>query len=271
LSILVTGAGGLVGRHLVALPGTIGLDRTQLDICDPAAVSRALDHYSPSVVINAAAFAHVDGCERDPARAWRVNAGGVDVLAQAAKARRLRLLHLSTDYVLGGDGLTLSVDAASAPLGVYARSKWGGEQAARAAEATIVRLQWVYSSSTSSSSFVDRAIQRMAAGDSVSLVTDQLGCPTPAALLAQWLVELARLRVLPAIVHLATTGAATPQQWICALAEAQGITPLWHPIVRADLPGASRPARSCLDVSETERLFGRTLPNWHTALRAPIR
>lgn len=266
MTILVTGAGGLLGRHLTALPGTTGLDHATLDICAPEAVDRALDELSPTVVINAAAAANVDACERDPLLAWRVNAAGVDLLARATARRGLRLLHLSTDYVLGGDSPRLAVDAPHRPLGVYARSKLGGEMAAHAWGATVVRLQWLYAAQASG--FVGRALQRMAAGERVPLVTDQIGSPTPAALAAQWLLQLAAMHTLPATLHLATRGEATPMRWVCALAESQGIVPQWRPITRAELPGARRPARSCLGVTETEALLGQPMPDWLDALRA---
>ena len=266
MSVLITGAGGLVGRHLASLDGTIGLPRTELDICDADAVSRVLDQLAPRTIINAAAFANVNGCEQDPARAWRVNAGGVDLLAREARTRGIRLLHISTDYVLGGPGRRLAINAPLAPMGVYARSKVGGEQAARAHGATVVRVQWVYA--PLATGFVARAIQRMRDGEQVPLVTDQVGSPTPAALLADWLMTFAGLDELPPTLHLATRGAATPQQWLCALAEALGIQPRWRPITRAELPGPPRPAHSCLDVTATEALLGRQLPDWRDALRS---
>lgn len=266
MTVLITGAGGLVGRNLCALDNTVGLPRAALDICDADAVTRVLDQVTPAVIINAAAYANVDGCEQDPARAWRVNAGGVDLLAREARARGIRLLHISTDYVLGGPGPRLAVDAPFAPLGVYARSKIGGEQAAHAHGATVVRVQWVYD--PLATGFVARAIQRMKDGEQVSLVTDQVGSPTPAVLLARWMMSLTQLAELPPTLHLATRGTATPQQWLCALAESLGIRPLWRPITRVNLPGPPRPAHSCLDVSATEVLLGKELPDWRHALRS---
>ncbi len=269
MTILVTGGQGQLGRHLGHHAGVVALGRDGLDICDPTSIQRALHAHEPSCVIHCAAFTNVDGCTRDPVRAHRVNAGGTECVAAACAADGVPLLHVSTDYVIGGPdtpGHRLAVDAPIQALSTYARSKWAAEEAVRAHGGTIVRVQWVYS--VDGSGFINRAIEKMRQGESVPLVTDQVGCPTPARLLARWFLELAEVQNPPSIVHLATTGTATPAEWVGAFARALGVEPVWHPVSRAILTGAPRPARSCLDVTETEALFGRALPDWATALRS---
>lgn len=267
MKVLVTGGAGLVGHHLGAHDGVIALDRSGLDVCDPASVHAALDHHRPTIVIHTAAFTNVDASTLDPARAYRVNAGGAELVARACASRGVRLLHLSTDYVLevrDEPGYRTPVDAPAAPASTYARSKWAGEQAIAAIGGHIVRVQWVYS--LTGASFVNRAVEAMRRGESVPLVTDQVGCPTPAPLLATWLLELGDQPVLPPVIHLATRGEATPAAWVSALARARGVTPVWHPILRSALTGAARPARSCLDVSGTAPLLTEPVPTWHAAL-----
>lgn len=265
--ILVTGGAGLVGRHLGRLPGVLALPRNTLDVCVPDDVHAALDLHRPTAVVHCAGFTRVDAAEQDPATAYRVNAGGTEVVARACAERGVRLLALSTDYVLGAPPAStarLPVDAPPAPLAAYARSKLAGEHAALAWSATVVRVQWVYA--TDGTSFVNRALARMARGESVPLVTDQHGSPTPARYLARTLVELTAVAAVPPILHVATGGAATPAEWVCALATAHGIEPVWHPISRTALPGAPRPAWSCLDTSATDALLGRPSPHWRAAL-----
>jgi dTDP-4-dehydrorhamnose reductase len=271
MTILVTGGHGQLGGQLGTHAGIVALGREDLDICDPASIQRALDIHRPRYVIHCAAFTNVDGCTRDPVRAHRVNAGGTEAVAAACAEHGIPLLHISTDYVVGGPdtpGHRLSVDAPVQALSIYARSKWAAEEAVRAHGGTIVRVQWVYS--VHGAGFINRAIEKMRSGVSVPLVTDQVGCPTPARLLATWLLELTEMSDLPPIVHLATTGAATPADWVCAFARALGVDPIWHPVSRAILTGAPRPARSCLDVSGTEALFDRSLPDWADALGALV-
>lgn len=267
MTVLVTGGQGQLGRHLGAHNGVTALGRAQLDVCVPDSIDTVFDTVKPRCVIHCAAMANVDACTRDPSRAYQVNAGGTENIARACADRRIPLLHISTDYVVGGpdqDGHRIAVDGPIRPQSVYARSKWAAEQAAQAHGGTIVRVQWVYS--VEGTGFVNRALAMMQRGESVPLVTDQVGCPTPAPLLAEWLLELANIPDRPEVVHLATNGAASPVAWVSACAQAHGITPLWHPITRAALTGATRPARSCLDVSKTEALFGRSLPRWSDAL-----
>jgi dTDP-4-dehydrorhamnose reductase len=264
MTTLVTGGEGQLGRHLARLPDVVALGRHTLDICDPDSVARTLDHHRPTRVVHCAARTNVDACEQNPPEAFRVNAGGTEVVAAACAARGIPLLHVSTDYVLGAATPRLSVHAPYDSRSAYARSKQAAEQAVRALGGTIIRVQWVYH--LTGTSFVNRAIAEMRAGRSVPLVTDQVGCPTPAPHLARWLWELATLPQLPAVLHLATTGEATPAQWVCALARAAGVEPRWHPISRTDLRGAYRPARSCLDVRDTQPLLSATLPTWSQAL-----
>lgn len=267
MTILVTGGNGQVGRHLAAHAGVIALGRDDLDICDPASVSTALDRHHPDAVIHTAAFTHVDDCDRDPARAFRVNAGGTEIVAAACSDRGIRLLHLSTDYVLNGPdtaGHRLLPEAVPAPLSTYGRSKWAAERAIHAHGGHIVRVQWVYS--IDGTGFVNRAIARMRRGEPVSLVTDQVGSPTPAPLLAQWLIALTHHASLPRVIHLAAQGEATPAQWVSELARAQGVAPVWQPMKQAELPGALRPARSCLDVAASEALLQMRFPHWRPAL-----
>jgi len=269
LTLLVTGGDGQLGSHLAALPGVTALGRSELDVCDPTSVDRALHRHQPTAVIHAAAFTHVDGCTTHPARAYRVNAGGTELVARSCARRGIRLLHISTDYVLHGPdtpGHRLPLHAPTLPLNAYGRSKWAGEQAAAAHGATIVRVQWVYH--RGGAGFVNRALLRMQAGEAVPLVTDQVGSPTPAPLLAGWLHHLAGCPTLPPVIHLATRGEATPDEWVCALARASGIHPRSRPISRTHLPGAPRPARSCLAVDASEALLPSPIPHWHDALLA---
>ncbi|HCH63922.1 MAG: hypothetical protein CL927_06485 [Deltaproteobacteria bacterium] len=271
MTVLVTGGNGQLGRHLGAHHGVVALGREDLDVCDPSSAAASLAAHTPRCVIHCAALANVDACTGDPARAYKVNAGGTECIAAACATRGIPFLHISTDYVVGGPerpGHRIPVEAPFQAMSVYARSKRAAEEAARTHGGTIVRVQWVYS--FGSAGFINRALAMMRSGESVSLVVDQVGCPTPAPLLAAWLLELADTPQRPPVVHLATRGEATPVEWVGALARARGIEPIWHPVSRATLKGAPRPARSCLDISNTESLFGRTLPNWSDALRSYV-
>ncbi len=263
--VLITGAAGLVGSALVAAGGAEvrGLTRSQLDITDVAAVERVLDEVRPRVVINAAAQAKVDLAEEEPDWTEAVNHLAVAHLARSCRRRGIRLVHLGTDYSLHSDQ-DLTPDMAPDPLGQYAGSKSRGEQAAVAEGAVVVRIQWVYGDSPRS--FFGRTLAAFARGEEVALVTDQVGCPTPAVLLAPALLRAADGDAT-GLFHLACPGETTPWRWLRMAATLAGLPFNARPISRAELGGALRPARSVLDSRGFAAAFGVVLPPWEVALR----
>lgn len=269
--LLVTGAGGLLGGALAALPGAVGLRRAQLDITDGGALNAALDQHRPAAVVNAAAFARVDAAEQAPAEAQAVNAAAPAALALACQRRGIRCVHISTDYVLRGPavpGHQLDERAPLDPVGVYARTKAAGEAAVLAAGGVVLRVQWLYA--TQGTSFFARALARLRAGELLRLVPDQVGCPTPAALLAGWIGRVAEGGPT-GLFHLATTGEVSPVGWLGAAAAALELPLRWEPLPRAAIGPVPRPARSCLDGGLARATFGLPAVAWDDALRAALR
>jgi dTDP-4-dehydrorhamnose reductase len=203
--LLVAGASGFVGgRVLEALarvgqasgtcrfhPGP-GLDA--LDLADRDAVRRLLDRRRPELVINCAALAEPDACEKDPAAARRANADAPRALAQACAERGARLLHLSTDLVFdGARGRYAETDEAR-PLSVYGRTKLEGERAVLEAcpSAAVVRVSLVYGFSLCGRpSFLEWLLGELEGGRRPRLFVDQWRTPTPMAQLPEVLVRLA--------------------------------------------------------------------------------
>lgn len=265
MSIVVTGAGGLVGSALDATGEVTGLDRATLDITDVGAVERMFEHHRPSAIINAAAQAGVDRADAEPDWTRQVNGAAPAEMAVLAAHHGVRFVHLSTDYVLDRSDLEhLSEDVDPNPQSTYAQTKLEGEQAVIDAGGVVVRLQWVYQPGRRG--FFNRALSMMAQGQSVSLVTDQVGCPTPASVLAPALLTIARSGPT-GIFHLATAGEATAMEWIAAGAAAAGIPLCAQPVVRAAMPGAYRPARSVLGCTKIRDVWGLQLPDWRVALQ----
>ncbi|MFQ5478037.1 MAG: dTDP-4-dehydrorhamnose reductase [Candidatus Binatia bacterium] len=208
MKILVTGARGQVGRELSRRaargsdggvgvgPGAgvelVGLGRGDLDIRDAVAVSSAVDEHAPGLVVNAAAYTAVDAAEKDAPLAFAINRDGAANVAHACARARVALVHLSTDYVFDGrKGEPYCEDDAVAPLGVYARSKWEGEEAVRRelGEHIILRTSWVFSAHRRN--FVKTLLGLRKERDEFRVVDDQRGCPTAASDLARVLLELA--------------------------------------------------------------------------------
>jgi dTDP-4-dehydrorhamnose reductase len=268
VTLLVTGAGGLVGSAVSALPGTRGLPRADLDICDDDAVERILDALRPAAVLNAAAQANVDRADREPQRTWQVNAEAPGRLAAACAARGIRFVHLSTDYVLTGPeapGALLHEDDRPDPRSTYGRSKRAGELAALPHGAVVVRVQWLYG--LDGPGFFARAMRALRAGEPLRLVTDQVGRPTPVDWLARRLLACAAGGPT-GLFHLAPLGEASAWDWITMGAAALGVsTTSAAPVTRAALGGAFRPARSCLDPSRFQATWPGPLPAWDAALR----
>ena len=152
MKVLVTGADGQLGRELVRLGRSAdfeihGLNRQQLDITNKSQIQQILARISPSVVINAAAYTHVDRAENESALAYAVNKDGPAYLARCCADNQLALIHISTDYVFDGTkGRPYRESDPIAPLGVYGRSKAQGEMAIRniLPNHIIVRTAWLY-------------------------------------------------------------------------------------------------------------------------------
>jgi dTDP-4-dehydrorhamnose reductase len=189
--VLVFGAGGQVGCELLqrfqwaAVP-VVGLTHAHADICDPTAVSTAIERHRPAVIVNAAGYTAVDKAEADDARAFAVNVEGAGNLARAAATFGAPLIHLSTDYVFDGrKGSPYVEDDPVSPINVYGRSKEAGERAVRAEgpRHIILRTAWLYGGY--GQNFAKTMLRLATERDVVRVVADQHGTPTSTADIAE--------------------------------------------------------------------------------------
>jgi dTDP-4-dehydrorhamnose reductase len=200
MRILVTGAAGMLGQDLIpALQAAgheaIACGRAQLDVTDWPQVREVIAHWRPDAIIQAAAVTDVDGAERNPLDAFKVNVQGTRHVALACQEFNVPLVYISSDYVFDGKGQTPYLEwAPTQPPGVYGQSKLGGEQAVREllTRFYIVRTSWLYGAGGKNFVETMRRLGRTQAR--VRVVADQLGQPT-------WTVPLSR-----AIVALIATG-----------------------------------------------------------------
>ncbi len=221
----------------------------------------------PEWILHFAAWTDVDGCEVDPRRAYLANAAGSEHVALAARDAGADLLAISTDYVFGGNGARPWLeDDPIAPQSVYARTKWQGEEAVRQASErhTIVRTAWLYGAG--GRNFVDTIRGRLVQGQPVSVVTDQRGCPTWTADLAEGLWRLMDARAR-GTYHLVNSGECTWFEFAQAIREAAGATAAVSPTTsEAFGRPAARPAYSVLDCGKFEHTTGWRMPDWRDAL-----
>ncbi|MER2022783.1 MAG: dTDP-4-dehydrorhamnose reductase [Stenotrophomonas sp.] len=293
MSILLLGANGQLGRELqraLAPLGTIvattrsgvlpdGSASEVADFDQPGSLTALLDRVRPTLVVNAAAYTAVDRAEDDREAAFRANAEAPGVLAHWCAQAGVPLVHYSTDYVFDGQGTRpYREDDATAPLGVYGASKLAGEQAIRAAGGRhlIFRTAWVYASH--SANFLRTMLRVGAERDVLRVVADQVGTPTPAALIADVTAQaLQHDGALSGTWHLTAKGETSWHGFaeaIFADAVATGVLPRApnvEAITTAEYPTpAKRPAYSHLDVAKLEQDFGVVLPRWQDGLKRVI-
>ncbi len=275
MKVLVTGAGGQLGRALVERLGdrlVAAPRREELDVTDAGAARAVVSRSRPGVVINAAAYNKVDAAESEPQEALAVNAVGVLHLARAAAEVGALFVHVSTDYVFDGQASRPYVeDDPPRPLNVYGVSKRAGEMmvAASGARAILIRTSGVFGPGGSrgkGGSFVDRILERARAGRALRVVADQVFSPTYAPDLADALLTLVE-RGAEGVVHVANDGACTWHELAAAALELAGVTATVERIASADLGAAARrPPYSVLSTARYRALSGRPLRPWREAL-----
>lgn len=209
--ILITGAGGLVGKASAAycrafLDEVVAYDHQSLDIADVEQVQTVISSESPDAVINCAAWTDVDGCESDPAKAERVNALGPENLARACRKVNAGFVTISTDYVFDGrkEGFYTQRDDPN-PLSVYGRFKLEGERRAQAAYARTIVVRSGYIFGQGGRNFLSVLLDRAGRGEKLKVIRDCWGMPTYAPHLAMWLRELAEVD-LPGVFHVVSSG-----------------------------------------------------------------
>jgi len=288
MKVLVTGAGGQLGRDLqprLERAGFTGLylDSTAMDITDREGVFKTFSGERPDIIINCAAYTKVDQAESEPERAFQVNRDGVAILAENAAGVGALMVHISTDFVFdGAKAAPYREDDETNPLSVYGSSKLAGE-AELARELTnhiIVRTAWAYG--VHGNNFVKTILGKAAEKEMLRVVSDQVGTPTWTGDIADALVKVATEyredSAQPGIYHFTDDGVASWYDFASAIveeAEAAGI-PLKcravEPIPTSDYPlPARRPAYSVLDTEKIKRVFGLSIPNWRASLRTMIK
>lgn len=302
MRILLIGAGGQVGRELLARLACLGhvvatvrqpasdaalAGCLPLELGDAGALRSLVRDVRPRAIVNAAAYTAVDRAETEPDLALAINADMPRVAAEEARRIGALLLHYSTDYVYDGSGEQLWREAdPTAPLNVYGATKLAGESAIAATRAAhlIIRTSWVYGAT--GNNFVRTMLRLGSQRDELRVVCDQIGAPTSAALIAAATTRLLRRAFTQPTSHYIRRGdvvhlcAAGHTSWhglaeqVFRLASAHGLELAVRrvlPIGTHEYPTpAERPLNSRLDLSRLRRRYGIRPPTWQTALALSI-
>jgi dTDP-4-dehydrorhamnose reductase len=279
MKVLLIGANGQLGSDLVrtlADVDLVPLTHQDVDICEPVGLREMVRHHTPDVVINTAAYHKVDECETNIERTFAVNTYGVRNLALACKERDCALLHMSTDYVFGGDAArrkSYTETDLPGPINVYGIAKLTGEYFVRyiLERYWIVRSQWLYGvagASGKGGNFVELMLRLAREGRDIKVVDDQTGSPTYTVDLAHKIAQLVRTEHY-GLYHITNAGACTWYQFACKIWELADLSPNAEPTTTAAFGAvATRPAYSVLDNAALRALGLDEMRSWEEALAA---
>ena len=291
MNILVTGANGQLGNEMrIVSKGSSDLyiftDVEELDITSRDAVMDFVKENDIKVVVNCAAYTNVDKAEDDEATAELINAQAVGYLAEACKANDATLIHISTDYVFGGnDGNTpRTEDEPVNPTGAYGRTKLHGEQAIQKVGCNylIIRTAWLYSEF--GNNFVKTMRRLTSERDTLNVVFDQIGTPTYALDLANAIMKFIEVlkkennyqlstvnTQLSGVYHFSNEGVISWYDFAKEICELSGNTCDIQPCHSDEFPSkVRRPSYSVLDKTKIKNRLNITIPHWKESLKKCI-
>lgn len=281
--IIITGAGGQLGRELMACnhpdAELVGFARRDLDLENRRQVAEAFGRLGPSAVINSAGYTAVDKAESEQERAKRANVDGVRNVAEEARKIGARVVHVSTDYVFDGNASTPYLPGAVPnPPNVYGSTKLEGERAFAAAgvEGVVVRTAWLYAKA--GKNFLNTILGLIRSEKDLRVISDQVSTPTSASDLAPVLVRCALDSGVNGIAHWTNAGSGSWYDFAVAIQELAKersiirnkvqITPITTEEYRPQAP-ARRPAFSVLDSSHLWSRYGQPR-DWRESLASVL-
>jgi len=276
LNVLVTGSDGQLGSEIKALcvdyPNNyLFTDKDELDITDEEAITNFVDANEIDIIINCAAYTAVDNAEEDQVNADMINHMAVKYLAQVAKEKNIKLIHISTDYVF--DGINhkpyIETDPVN-PQSIYGQTKLDGEKALleiSPENAIIIRTSWVYSSY--GANFVKTMLRLGKEKEQLGVIYDQVGTPTYARDLAKVILEIAP-KIENKKVEICNYSNEGVLSWYDFAKEIMRMAKLdckINPIETKEYPTpATRPHYSILNKSKIKEQFNITIPYWKDSL-----
>ncbi|MBB5351936.1 dTDP-4-dehydrorhamnose reductase [Haloferula luteola] len=279
MRVAVTGVTGRVGRALADRLGdrhaVQECPRRQWDLEDPNLAGKVAET-DFELLLHPAAMSSLEECERDPERARRAHVGGTRSLLGGLEGRPV--LYFSTDYVLAGKAPGLkSEEAATAPLSVYARTKWEAEQCVLEAGGTVMRVSWVFG--PEKPAFPESVVKRALAGESLMAIDDKYSLPCSTADLALWVERWIEVGCPAGLFHACQSG--PPVSWHGMAVEL--VEQLWKegrldrpvPVQKqsmAAMPGfvAQRPRHTAMATDKLAGMLGWAPRDWREVFRQDL-
>ena len=275
MRILLTGGKGMLGRTLCNVLSdefeVIPTDLPEADITDIDAFGKVLDKYTPDAVIHCAAMTQVDDCESKQDIAYLINTVGSANVAKCCKAREIRLIAISTDYVFNGKS-PVPYNEFDVPYGaatIYGKSKYAGEREVTAnhPESVICRISWLYG--PGGPSFVHTMLKLASSGKTeLKVVDDQFGNPTSTIAVANALRNILKRPELTGVFHLTCEGVVTWKGFAEKIFSLAGVECKVNGCTTEEFPRpAPRPPYSALDKMRLRLCKLPPMPDWQEALK----
>lgn len=272
LKILIPGGRGMLG-HAVSelfLKKNLDfkvLDLPEFDITDKNRVGEEVEKYKPTIILNLSAYTKVDQAEVEKVKAFEVNEGGVENLCFFCSKLKIKLIHISTDYVFNGkkEGEWVEEDKPE-PLNIYGLSKLKGEEKVKNLEDfLIIRTSWLFG--PKGQNFVKTISDKLKKGENLRVVSDQRGCPTYTKVLAE-AIYLMIEKNAKGIYHFCQPPETTWYHFALKIRDILGLENIIEPVSSKDYKTlAKRPENSVLSVKKFLKDFNFKIPSWEDSLK----
>ncbi|NDV45767.1 dTDP-4-dehydrorhamnose reductase [Paludibacter sp. 221] len=279
-NILITGSKGQLGSELQVIAGEYPqfqyffTDVDELDISDKDDLEKYIANNDIDAVVNCAAYTAVDAAEKDVETCYKVNRDAVRNIGETAAKYKIKVIHVSTDYVFDGTNhIPYTEDMPVSPTSVYGKSKLAGEEALMSAcpDSVIIRTSWLYSSY--GNNFVKTMMRLGRERDSLNVIFDQIGTPTYAADLAQAIMTVLTFKDWnPGIFHFSDEGVCSWYDFAKSIHRLAKIECNVNPIETKDYPVATpRPFYSVLNKAKIKSIYQIEIPHWEESLQRCIK
>jgi dTDP-4-dehydrorhamnose reductase len=273
VKILLLGHKGMLGSDLLLKLNmeheVVGLDKEDIDIVSASECKGAIKEIEPEIVINAAAYTNVDGCETAKDECFAVNAEAVKNIAEACRDKDVRIVHFSTDYVFDGMAKQpYKEDHQCNPINTYGASKMAGERYLRSLSENyiLIRTAWLYG--VNGKNFVQTILEKVKTTKKLTVVDDQVGSPTYTNDLAA-AVDLLIKQNAKGIFHITNRGSCSWFQFAVKILQEAGIHDVDVTPIKSDQlqRPAKRPAYSVLSMQKFIHTTGKTMQPWQLGLQ----